>query len=74
MTPSEPPGKADIGWGEVAPGSTSAARTAGSGSFRSYARPMAAWWTAFGIHDPGLALLRSAARAAIVIPAVFARC
>jgi uncharacterized membrane protein YccC len=33
---------------------------------------MAAWRTAFGIHDPGLALLRSAARAAIVIPAVFA--
>jgi hypothetical protein len=33
---------------------------------------MAAWRTALRIHDPGLALLRSAARVAIVIPAVFA--
>jgi uncharacterized membrane protein YccC len=33
---------------------------------------MAAWRDAVRIHDPGLALLRSAARAAIVIPAVFA--
>jgi hypothetical protein len=33
---------------------------------------MAAWRTAFRVHDPGLGFLRSAARAAIVMPAVFA--
>ena len=33
---------------------------------------MAAWRSAFRIHDPGLASLRSAVRAAIVMPSVFA--
>src|SRR5437588_1988896 len=33
---------------------------------------MAAWQTALRIHDPGLLSLRSATRAAIVMPAVFA--